>query len=72
MRKFIFLVVLFSSILSPVRNEPTYFKPVPLQAKETIDMDILHKQKVLLSIMEEESRFQPDAINKSENAVGLL
>lgn len=35
-------------------------------------MDILHKQKVLLSIMEEESRFQPDAINKSENAVGLL
>ena len=35
-------------------------------------MDFLHRQKVLLSIMEEESRFQPDAINKSENAVGLL
>lgn len=72
MRKFIFLLVLFGSILSPVRNEPTHFKPVLLQRKEVIDMDILHRQKVLLSIMEEESRFQPDVINKSENAVGLL
>lgn len=72
MRKFIFLLVLFGSILSPVRNEPTHFKPVILQAEETIHTDLLHRQKGLLSIMEEESRFQPNAINKSENAVGLL
>lgn len=72
MRKFVFIVILLSSFLGPIRNEPVRYKVTPQPPKETMDMDMLHQQKVLLSIMEEESRFKPDAINKKEDAVGLL
>lgn len=72
MKKFIFLIILFGSILIPIKNEPIHFKPKLLHKKEIIDTDLIHKQKILLSIIKEESKFKLDAINRSENAVGLL
>ena len=72
MKKVLFTMFLFGSFLSPVINEQIHTEPTLLLKEEVMDMDFLHREKVLFSIMEEESQYKIDAINHKENAVGVL